>query len=113
MDDMYSNPLGGLESGRGKGSYPGTVRTRGSAAAAALAAPAPSALFLTRAFVVLFSVFWGSLSQAPPSGVCACFSVAYYQPFFNVDTSDVKDRLVHARYPFACCPPHPRAGMPS
>lgn len=56
MGDMYSDPLGGLESGRGKGSYPGT--------------------------------------PSPPTGVCACLSVAYYQPFFNVDTSDVKDRLM-------------------
>jgi hypothetical protein len=33
-------------------------------------------------------------SQAPASGFCACFSVAFYKPYFNVDTSDVKDRLV-------------------
>ena len=28
-----------------------------------------------------------------PTGMCSCFTVAYYQPFFNVNTSDVQDRL--------------------
>jgi protein YIPF1/2 len=32
--------------------------------------------------------------QPPPSGICACFQIAYYQQYFNVDTSDVKDRLI-------------------
>jgi hypothetical protein len=35
--------------------------------------------------------------QAAPSGLCACFSLAFYKPYFNVDTSDVKDRMVKGR----------------
>ena len=29
-----------------------------------------------------------------PAGMCSCFSIAFYQPYFNVDTDDVKQRLV-------------------
>lgn len=33
-------------------------------------------------------------TEAPATGFFACFSVAYYQPHFNVDTTDVRDRLL-------------------
>ena len=28
-----------------------------------------------------------------PTGMCSCFTVSYYQPYFNVHTSDVQERL--------------------
>ena len=31
-----------------------------------------------------------------PAGMCSCFSIAFYQPYFNVDTDDVKQRLVRS-----------------
>ena len=36
----------------------------------------------------------GSGHSQAATGLCGCFSVAYYQPFFNVDTSDVKVRAM-------------------
>ena len=31
--------------------------------------------------------------QDVPTGMCACVSMAYYRPYFNVHTSDVAERL--------------------
>jgi protein YIPF1/2 len=31
-----------------------------------------------------------------PAGMCSCFSIAFYQPYFNVDTVDVKERLIRS-----------------
>ncbi|TDH64898.1 uncharacterized protein CCR75_000648 [Bremia lactucae] len=35
-----------------------------------------------------------------PTGACGCFSLAFYQPYFNVDTSDIQQRLMRALLPF-------------
>lgn len=43
--------------------------------------------------------------DAPPTGICACFSVAYYRPYFDVDTDQVKDRLLRAAMPTKNDPP--------
>ena len=40
--------------------------------------------------------------QVPRTGlgaVCACFSVEYYRPYFNVDTKDVAKRMLLTFYP--------------
>ncbi|GMF12603.1 unnamed protein product [Phytophthora lilii] len=37
---------------------------------------------------------------ARPMGLCGCFSMAYYQPYFDVDTTDVQQRLMRALVPF-------------
>ncbi|KAI9995856.1 hypothetical protein PInf_012924 [Phytophthora infestans] len=39
-------------------------------------------------------------TPARPMGLCGCFSLAFYQPYFNVDTSDVQQRLMRALVPF-------------
>lgn len=39
-------------------------------------------------------------SPARPLGLCGCLSLAFYQPYFNVDTSDVQQRIVRALVPF-------------
>ena len=31
-----------------------------------------------------------------PAGLCSCLSIAYYQPYFDVETDDVKARLVRS-----------------
>ena len=31
-----------------------------------------------------------------PTGLCGCLTVQYYQPYFDVDTEDVKERLVRS-----------------
>lgn len=36
----------------------------------------------------------GGGATSSPLGMFPCFSIVYYQPYFNVDTTDVKDRLV-------------------
>ncbi|RLN44074.1 hypothetical protein BBJ29_005295 [Phytophthora kernoviae] len=35
-----------------------------------------------------------------PMGLCGCFTLAYYQPLFDVDTTDVQLRLMRALVPF-------------
>lgn len=35
-----------------------------------------------------------------PTGFCSCFTLAYYQPYFNVDTCDIQQRLLRALVPF-------------
>ncbi|TMW68842.1 hypothetical protein Poli38472_006310 [Pythium oligandrum] len=42
--------------------------------------------------------------NARPMGMCSCFSLAFYQPYFDVDTSDVQERLVRALLPFKKSP---------
>ncbi|KAG6609410.1 YIPF1 protein [Phytophthora cinnamomi] len=37
---------------------------------------------------------------ARPVGLCGCLSLAYYQPYFDVDTTDVQQRLLRALVPF-------------
>jgi len=32
--------------------------------------------------------------------LCSCLSVRYYQPYFDVDTEHVKDRILYAIFPF-------------
>ncbi len=39
-----------------------------------------------------FLIFGLHQLQAP-TGMFACLSISYYQPYFNVDTSDVQERL--------------------
>ncbi len=33
-------------------------------------------------------------------GLCGCLSVRYYQPYFDVDTEHVKERVLYALFPF-------------
>ena len=40
-----------------------------------------------------------SNQQNQGSGFCSCFTVAYYQPYFQVDTTDVIYRIKHALNP--------------
>lgn len=35
-----------------------------------------------------------------PMGLCGCLTLAYYQPYFDVDTADVQQRLMRALLPF-------------
>lgn len=40
-------------------------------------------------------------AQVPEAlGMCGCFSVAYYRPYFDVDTADVKARLARSFMPW-------------
>lgn len=39
-----------------------------------------------------------------PTGMFACFQIGFYQPYFNVDTSDVKDRLAATMFFFKAEP---------
>ncbi|DBA02959.1 TPA: hypothetical protein N0F65_005986 [Lagenidium giganteum] len=35
-----------------------------------------------------------------PGGLCSCLTLAYYKPYFDVDTEDVQQRIVRALLPF-------------
>ncbi|ETW06917.1 hypothetical protein H310_03031 [Aphanomyces invadans] len=39
-------------------------------------------------------------SSRPGGGLCSCFTLAFYQPYFNVDTIDIQVRLTRALLPF-------------
>ncbi|KAF0689663.1 Aste57867_18900 [Aphanomyces stellatus] len=39
-------------------------------------------------------------SARPVIGLCSCFTLAFYQPYFNVDTIDIQVRLTRALLPF-------------
>ncbi|KAM3570519.1 hypothetical protein VYU27_007420 [Nannochloropsis oceanica] len=42
----------------------------------------------------------GEENQPGGGGLCGCLSVRYYQPYFDVDTAHVKDRILYAIFPF-------------
>lgn len=43
----------------------------------------------------------GARKQAhePPTGMCACLSLAYFRPYFDVDTVDVRQRVLYGMMP--------------
>ncbi|KAF1313514.1 Yipf1 protein, partial [Globisporangium splendens] len=42
----------------------------------------------------------GSKEEGARGGMCGCFTLAYYKPYFDVDTVDVQQRLTRALLPF-------------
>ncbi|OQS06054.1 hypothetical protein THRCLA_01884 [Thraustotheca clavata] len=42
----------------------------------------------------------GKDGSRPALGLCGCFTLGFYQPYFNVDTIDIQVRLVRALVPF-------------
>lgn len=43
----------------------------------------------------------GLFTLAPVvGGLCSCLSIRYYQPYFDVDTQHVVDRIKYALFPF-------------
>lgn len=41
----------------------------------------------------------GKRAHQPPTGMCACFSLAYFRPYFDVDTVDVRERVLYGMMP--------------
>ncbi|CAH0477230.1 unnamed protein product [Peronospora belbahrii] len=46
------------------------------------------------------AVYGESTKPVRITGLCGCFSLAFYQPYFDVDTADVQQRLIRALVPF-------------
>ncbi|EWM23828.1 hypothetical protein NSK_007774 [Nannochloropsis salina CCMP1776] len=42
----------------------------------------------------------GAGEDVPAGGLCSCLSIRYYQPYFDVDTQHVVDRIKYALFPF-------------